>query len=83
MIFDLLSQLKYNLKCLLKKMMSGDVKEQKIRPSLRAREFFFFFKEDISNYIFIVKVNENLNVSTTTIIIKYCDCDNFVELHKP
>ena len=39
--------------------------------------------EDISNYIFIVKVNGIANVTATTIIAKYCDCDNFVELHKP
>ena len=34
-------------------------------------------------YIFIVKVNGIANVTATTIIAKYCDFDNFVELHKP
>jgi len=44
---------------------------------------FFFLRSGISNYIFIVKVNGIANVTATTIIAKYCDFDNFVELHKP
>jgi len=35
------------------------------------------------DYIFIVKVNGISKINATIIIIKYCDCDNFVELHKP
>ena len=45
--------------------------------------FSLVFSIDFSNYIFIVKVNGIANVTATTIISKYCDFDNFVELHKP